>query len=317
MVFTRKQRQESESETDEGHSISRTKNKKKTIVTPRKQKPLVESNDTSDNDQSDQQVDDNHKKDGNPMARIKELKKLSDKELNDEEEFLRKENVKKILLELRQEKTPKGHSQQVGNSLTLLIPGYIAPMKLESKASDTLSLSEFRQQAERTDKSTKDFVLGQTSVNNNIMVKSGNGFMPTIYSSKFASFKYGTKKLIDLSAGSGWFHMQPATMTDSLKTDLAVIRHRTYLDPKRFYKKSDKSSGKVLQVGTVIEGAAEFYSSRLANKDRRQTLTAEIMADPGTADYAKRKFKKMQQEKSEAGQKSKRRKPNKQTRRVF
>jgi Fcf2 pre-rRNA processing len=149
------------------------------------------------------------------------------------------------------------------------------------------------------------------------MIKSVNGMMPTIYASKFASFKYGTKKVADLSAGAGWFHMQPATMTDSLKTDLAVIRHRTYLDPKRFYKKSDKSNGKVLQVGTVVEGAAEFYRSRLVNKDRRQTLTAEIMADPGTANYAKRKFKKMQQDKSEAGQKNKGRKPKKQMRRGF
>jgi hypothetical protein len=290
MVLTRKQRQESESETEEEAAppIATTKTKAK----PKKQEPIEEHDDESEPENEsvvNQQVDDR----GEP---------------DDDETDEHKRNVKQILLDLKQEKLPKGHSQQVGNSLTALIPGYIAPMKLESSSATTVSLSALRKEAARTDKSTKNFVVGQ--VNASHMIK------PAAMPSKFASFKTGTKKPTDLTAGAGWFHMQPTVMTDAIKTDLAMIRHRTYLDPKRFYKKSDLV-GNVLQVGTVIEGAAEFYSSRLANKDRRQTLTAEIMADPATADYAKRKFKKMQQEKSEAGRKTKKRKPNKAMRRGY
>jgi Fcf2 pre-rRNA processing len=290
MVLTRKQRQESESETEEEAAppIATTKTKAK----PKKQEPIEEHDDESEPENEsvvNQQVDDR----GEP---------------DDDETDEHKRNVKQILLDLKQEKLPKGHSQQVGNSLTALIPGYIAPMKLESSSATTVSLSALRKEAGRTDKSTKNFVVGQ--VNASHMIK------PAAMPSKFASFKTGTKKPTDLTAGAGWFHMQPTVMTDAIKTDLAMIRHRTYLDPKRFYKKSDLV-GNVLQVGTVIEGAAEFYSSRLANKERRQTLTAEIMADPATADYAKRKLKKMQQEKSEAGRKTKKRKPNKAMRRGY
>jgi hypothetical protein len=136
MVFTRKQRQESESETDEGQIVSKTKTKYSSTVTQNKAKPFFESKNESESDQSDQEIDDDET--GNIVALTKELKKDSDNELENEGEFLRKENVKKILLDLRQENIHKGHSQQVGNSLTLLIPGYTAPMKLDSKTSDEL-----------------------------------------------------------------------------------------------------------------------------------------------------------------------------------
>ena len=91
-------------------------------------------------------------------------------------------------------------------------------------------------------------------------------------------------------------------MTEDVKRDLKVIRYRNYLDPKRFYKSADTPS-KYVQVGTVIEGTAEFYSSRLTKKERRSNLTEELMADPVTADYTKRKFRAMQQEKGEESRK--------------
>ena len=91
--------------------------------------------------------------------------------------------------------------------------------------------------------------------------------------------------------------MTPTPMSDQLKTDLAIIRNRNYLDPKKFYKSADSFNGKVLQVGTVIEGSSEFYSSRLTNKERKQNLTEEIMSDVTVASYAKRKYYDMQSEK--------------------
>ena len=91
--------------------------------------------------------------------------------------------------------------------------------------------------------------------------------------------------------------MRPTPMSDQLKSDLAIIRNRNYLDPKKFYKSADSFKGKVLQVGTVIEGSSEFYSSRLTNKERKQNLTEEIMSDATVANYAKRKYYDMQSEK--------------------
>jgi len=68
-----------------------------------------------------------------------------------------------------------------------------------------------------------------------------------------------------------------------------MIQMRNYIDPKRFYKNPDKI-GKVLHTGTVIEGAAEYKSSRLTNKERKQTIVEEILADRQIKDYSKRKF---------------------------
>jgi hypothetical protein len=192
------------------------------------------------------------------------------------------------------------------NDLTHLLPGYTATMKLNTASLDKYrpsgGLSELQRKAERTDKSTKDFVVEATSKHTSAMQNSNNGLLSTSYTSAYASFKKGTKRQPDTSAGSGWFGMKPTAMTDELKTDLAIIKNRTYLDPKRFYKSSDKF-GKVLQVGTVIEGATEFYSSRLTKKQRRSNLAEEIMADPASADYTKNKFKKMQQSKWEEAKK--------------
>lgn len=192
------------------------------------------------------------------------------------------------------------------NELTHLIPGYTAPRKLNASSLEHYrgDLSELQRRAERTDKSTKEFVIESTKNHVAAMQKTSNGFLPSSYTSAYASFKKGTKRQADTSAGAGWFGVQPTPMTDELKTDLAVIRNRSYLDPKRFYKSSD-SYGKVVQLGTVIEGASEFYSSRLTKKERRSNLAEEIMADRTVADYAKNKYKSMQQEKTQQSKKRK------------
>jgi hypothetical protein len=104
--------------------------------------------------------------------------------------------------------------------------------------------------------------------------------------------------------------MTPTPMTDELKTDLAVIRNRTYLDPKKFYKSADKHH-KIVQLGTVIEGAAEYYSARLTKSERRTNFTEEIMADPESADWAKNKFKQMSRDQNNQSKKRKHKKAKK------
>jgi hypothetical protein len=202
--------------------------------------------------------------------------------------------------------TRRTKTEKMSNPLTKLIPGYTAPMMLNTSSLDKFrpegGITELQKRAERTDASTKDFVVGSTSKHTSAMRKTSQGFLPKSYTEAYSSFKKGVKRAPDNTAGKGWFGMTPTPMTEELKTDLAVIRNRGYLDPKRFYKSADKHH-KIVQVGTVIEGPSEYYSSRLTKKQRRSNITEEIMADPASADYAKNKFKQMSREKTLQAQK--------------
>jgi hypothetical protein len=55
---------------------------------------------------------------------------------------------------------------------------------------------------------------------------------------------------------------------------------RSVLDPKRHYKKENGKAKlpEFSQVGTIIEGPTEFFSGRIAKKDRKKTFVAEAMA---------------------------------------
>jgi len=205
-----------------------------------------------------------------------------------------------------------------GNELTHLIPGYTAPMWLEAKSLRGItgkSLAELRKRATREDSTTNSPPISILSRRNetafdpavaakkvktpsSIAIQKSTGRGRKIPTSFSSSFRRGPRKQHDNTAGSKWFGMTPTPMTDQLKTDLSIIRNRNYLDPKKFYKSADSFDGKVLQVGTVIEGSAEFYSSRLAKRDRRQNLTEEIMADANVSNYAKRKYRDIQAEKA-------------------
>lgn len=75
------------------------------------------------------------------------------------------------------------------------------------------------------------------------------------------------KKSAPDTAGKAWYDLPATTITDEVKNDLRVLRLRSALDPKTFYKKFDTTKfPKYFQFGTVVEGAAEFYSSRLADR---------------------------------------------------
>jgi len=86
--------------------------------------------------------------------------------------------------------------------------------------------------------------------------------------------------------------MPKTELTPELRRDLQLLKMRGVLDPKRHYKK-DSSKNDVpeySQVGTIIEGATEFYSSRLTNKERKQTLLEEIISQEQENGRFKRKY---------------------------
>jgi hypothetical protein len=99
-----------------------------------------------------------------------------------------------------------------------------------------------------------------------------------------------------VTSGAGWFNLPATEMTEELKQDLRAVRMRGALDPKRFYKALDRPS-KFVQIGTIIEGRDEYYSSRLTRKERRTNLVDELMADEKTRQYTKRKFGSIQNDK--------------------
>ncbi|KAJ1811708.1 rrna-processing protein fcf2 [Coemansia sp. RSA 2599] len=93
------------------------------------------------------------------------------------------------------------------------------------------------------------------------------------------------------TAGKSWFGMKAPVLTDELKNDLRVLQLRNILDPKRFYKKSAgvQKIPKYFEVGTVVEGATEFYSARMTRKERKSNIVDELLADKQARDYFKRK----------------------------
>ncbi|KAF9971558.1 hypothetical protein BGZ73_005493 [Actinomortierella ambigua] len=112
------------------------------------------------------------------------------------------------------------------------------------------------------------------------------------------------KEAREKTTGKGWFDMPQQVLTPELKRDLQILKLRNVLDPKRFYKREEKGKPKFpkyFQVGTVIEGNTEFYSSRLTKKERATTITGEVMKDVAGRDYYKRKFDEIQETKQSGG----------------
>jgi hypothetical protein len=69
-------------------------------------------------------------------------------------------------------------------------------------------------------------------------------------------------------------------MTTEFKRDLQLLRMRSVLDSKRHYKKENgkAKAPEFSQVGTIIQGPTEFFSGRIAKKDRKKTFVEETMA---------------------------------------
>lgn len=94
--------------------------------------------------------------------------------------------------------------------------------------------------------------------------------------------------------------MPKTVMTPQLKRDLQLIEMRSVLDPHRHYKKTTgrKKVPAFSQVGTVIQGSTEWYSSRINKKERRQTLVQEALAVEQETGHFKKKYRQIQEKKT-------------------
>ncbi|XP_031473795.1 rRNA-processing protein fcf2-like [Nymphaea colorata] len=112
--------------------------------------------------------------------------------------------------------------------------------------------------------------------------------------------KLQRKQLKD-TTGKKWFEMSAPNITSELKKDLEILKLRSVIDPKRHYKKSDsKTLPKYFQVGTVVEPVSEYFSSRLTRRQRKATLTDELLSDRGFHQYRKRKVSEIEDERRAA-----------------
>jgi hypothetical protein len=93
------------------------------------------------------------------------------------------------------------------------------------------------------------------------------------------------------TAGKGWYNLPATEQSEETKRDLFLLQMRSSLDPKRFYKRNDlQSTSKYFQMGTVIEHATDFHSSRLTRKERKNTLVEELLADAEFRKWNKKKY---------------------------
>lgn len=94
--------------------------------------------------------------------------------------------------------------------------------------------------------------------------------------------------------------MPRTNLTPELKRDLQLLRMRDVLDPKRHYKKENRKQlvPEYSQVGTIIQGPTEYFSSRLLNKERKRTLVEEVLAGEKATGRFKSKYHEIQEAKA-------------------
>ena len=99
--------------------------------------------------------------------------------------------------------------------------------------------------------------------------------------------------------GTDWYNMPALELTEERQRDLELLQMRGVLDPKRFYKKNASDNlPKYFQIGTIVDSAADFYTDRVPQKDRKQTMVDELLADAEFKKFQNRKYVEIIEDKS-------------------
>ncbi|CAL8142856.1 unnamed protein product [Orchesella dallaii] len=94
--------------------------------------------------------------------------------------------------------------------------------------------------------------------------------------------KAAKKQAKSLTKGSAWFNMAKQEITREKKNDLEALKMRSAMEGIHHYKRNNMThTPKYFHVGTVVETSADFYSSRIPKKQRKNTLAQEFAADFG------------------------------------
>ncbi|XP_059060338.1 deoxynucleotidyltransferase terminal-interacting protein 2 [Achroia grisella] len=106
------------------------------------------------------------------------------------------------------------------------------------------------------------------------------------------------KKENEKTKGPQWFNLPAPEITEELKNDLQILKMRSALDPKHFYKKNDMEVlPKYFQVGRIMDSPLDHVNERLTKKQRKRTMVDELLADAEFQKYNKKKYKNIIDEK--------------------
>ncbi|KAG6017197.1 hypothetical protein E4U54_008072 [Claviceps lovelessii] len=79
------------------------------------------------------------------------------------------------------------------------------------------------------------------------------------------------------TAGSNWFDLPKTDMTPEFKREWQLLRMRGLLDPKHQKKALRANAPAYSQIGEVVAGPTDFYSSRLTRKEQKNTILEEVL----------------------------------------
>merc|ERR1711916_302980 len=87
-------------------------------------------------------------------------------------------------------------------------------------------------------------------------------------------------------------------MTPELETTFKLLEMRPYLYKDKHYKKSMKwKQPTYFGVGTVMDDAKDYYSTRVKKRDRKQNLGEEFLSDPSLLSHVDKKMSEMKEKK--------------------
>ncbi|KAI0527856.1 Fcf2 pre-rRNA processing-domain-containing protein [Xylaria bambusicola] len=96
-------------------------------------------------------------------------------------------------------------------------------------------------------------------------------------------------------AGPQWFNLPATDLTPQLRRDLQLLKMRDVLDPKRHYKKdTTRAIPEFAQVGTVVPGPTDYFSSRMTKKERKRTLLEDVLETEAASRRFKNKYGEIQ-----------------------
>lgn len=106
------------------------------------------------------------------------------------------------------------------------------------------------------------------------------------------------KKIEESKQLKNWYGLPSTEMTEEIKNELEVLKMRSVLDPKRFYKKNDLSVlPKYFQIGKVVSSPLDYYNERGMKKEKKKTLVDQLLAEAEFNKLNKRRYKEIIEQK--------------------
>jgi hypothetical protein len=88
------------------------------------------------------------------------------------------------------------------------------------------------------------------------------------------------------TAGARHFDIPNTAVTPEIEQTFKMLEMRPYVFKDQHYKKALRwKQPAFFGVGTVVDDARDFYSSRVPKKQRKQTLGEELMGEAGLEQY--------------------------------